>query len=162
MGKAVLSIGAGRAVALPQRTWLNSALTDCTYHWLCYCLPVLQARPTNPSTDSFQYACPMCNTESGPRCGWLGLNLLNCWLPSVDEAVAFKSLIIRAITGPVSYAYIRCRWFSVPVAQQEMMIMIMRNFSWSFVCFSVCFRMHQNVPQNTQNFLGEHVPRPLP
>ena len=43
----------------------------------------------------------------------------------------------------------RWRWFPVPVAQQAMRIMMMTLLSRSSVCFSVCFRMQQNVPQNT-------------
>ena len=38
---------------------------------------------------------------------------------------------------------------SVLVAQQAMIILMMSLFSRSYVCFSVCLRMHQNALQNT-------------
>ena len=79
--KAVPSIGAG-GETVPQRTSLiNSALTD---HLPCYCSLVSQARPTNPSTGCFKYACPMHNTKSNPHCSSLSLSLLGCSLPSAD------------------------------------------------------------------------------
>ena len=95
--KAVPSIG---SVGLIQRTWLNSALAVHAYRWLCYCCASSQARPT----------CPVCNTESNPRCGWLGLSLLDCWEPSGDyrHAVAFKCVLPHdqsAMRACVVHAY---------------------------------------------------------
>ena len=67
------------AVALPplrKLELINSALTESAYRWLCYCLLVSQARPTNPSVaDHFQYLFPMCNTESDLHCVLIGSKL---------------------------------------------------------------------------------------
>ena len=48
---------------------------------------------------------------------------------------------------------------SVQVAQQAVMIMMMRLFSISSLCFSVWLRMHQNAPQNTWGSMPPNPPR---
>ena len=64
--------------------------------------------------------------------------------------------IIRIVLAPADGVIVS----SVLVAQQAMMITMISLFSRTSVCFSVCLRMHQNVPQNTQNLLAEHAPKP--
>ena len=49
--------------------------------------------------------------------------------------------------------------FSVPVAQQSMMIM-MNFFSRSSVCFSLCLRMHLRTSKIPKISWGNHTPRP--
>ena len=50
------------------RRGINPTLTDHVNR-LCYGLLVSQARPTNPSTNRFEYTCPVPNIESNPHCG---------------------------------------------------------------------------------------------
>ena len=50
---------------------------------------------------------------------------------------------------------------SVPVAQQAMMIMMMRLFSRSSLCFSVCLGMHLRTPKSPKFLGGSMPPDPL-